>query len=189
MVDSHGRFVWYELATTDVEAAKAFYAEVAGWGTRDASAPGMPYTLFTAGEASVAGLSTGMLISRQLEWAVSSPQPPQSVYRIRTGSSPACPGWAGRHAPRGVAGRVPVPGHGVGRLAGLPGAPRPRARRLRAPWPEPGSIRGRPGRSPARATSTPGSRRRRPTSSTRSPAKAPRPPAPPPRPTAPTIAS
>src|SRR5262249_32417158 len=56
MANSRGRFLWYQLLTTDVEAAKAFYAEVVGWGTRDASAPGMPYTLFTAGEASVAGL-------------------------------------------------------------------------------------------------------------------------------------
>jgi uncharacterized protein len=56
MVSSHGRFIWYELATTDVAAAKAFYTEVVGWGTRDASKPGIPYTLFTAGEASVSGL-------------------------------------------------------------------------------------------------------------------------------------
>jgi predicted enzyme related to lactoylglutathione lyase len=56
LVDSHGRFVWYELTTTDVEAAKAFYVEVVGWGTQDASMPGMPYTLFTAGGASVGGL-------------------------------------------------------------------------------------------------------------------------------------
>ena len=56
MVGSHGRFIWYELATTDTAAAKAFYSEVVGWGTRDASRPGMPYTLFTAGEASVSGL-------------------------------------------------------------------------------------------------------------------------------------
>src|SRR5262249_55220091 len=52
----HGRFIWYELLTTDVEAATAFYTAVAGWGTRDASAPGMPYTLFTAADASVCGL-------------------------------------------------------------------------------------------------------------------------------------
>jgi predicted enzyme related to lactoylglutathione lyase len=56
MVSSHGRFVWYELTTTDMEAAKAFYAEVVGWGTRDASMPGLPYTVFTAGEASVGGM-------------------------------------------------------------------------------------------------------------------------------------
>jgi uncharacterized protein len=52
----HGRFIWYELLTTDVEAARVFYTAVVGWGTRDASAPGMPYTLFTAADASVCGL-------------------------------------------------------------------------------------------------------------------------------------
>ena len=36
MADSQGRFVWYELVTTDMAAAKAFYAEVMGWGTQDA---------------------------------------------------------------------------------------------------------------------------------------------------------
>jgi len=45
MSNSHGRFVWYELMTTDVEAAKAFYVRVAGWDTRDASMPGLRYTL------------------------------------------------------------------------------------------------------------------------------------------------
>ena len=55
-ISSHGRFVWYELMTTDVEAAKAFYADVVGWGTQDASMPGMAYTMFTAGSASVSGL-------------------------------------------------------------------------------------------------------------------------------------
>jgi uncharacterized protein len=39
-----------------VEAAKAFYAEVVGWGTQDVSMLGMAYTLFTAGGASVSGL-------------------------------------------------------------------------------------------------------------------------------------
>jgi len=57
MVDSHGRFVWYELATTNVEAAKAFYAEVVGWGTQDASMPGAAYTLFTAGGDPVSGVT------------------------------------------------------------------------------------------------------------------------------------
>ncbi len=56
MVSSHGCFVWYELTTTDAQAAKAFYADVVGWGLRDASMPGAAYTLFTAGEDPVAGL-------------------------------------------------------------------------------------------------------------------------------------
>jgi len=56
MANSHGRFVWYELMTTDMEAAKAFYTEVVGWGAQDASTPGMAYTLFTAGGVSISGL-------------------------------------------------------------------------------------------------------------------------------------
>jgi hypothetical protein len=56
MVDYHGRFAWYELITTDVADAKAFYAKVVGWGAQDASTPGLPYTLLTAGKASVSGL-------------------------------------------------------------------------------------------------------------------------------------
>ena len=56
MVSSHGRFVWYELMTTDMETAKAFYANVVGWGTRDASTSGLAYSLFTAEDSPVAGL-------------------------------------------------------------------------------------------------------------------------------------
>ena len=56
MVNSHGRFVWYELMTTDIEIAKAFYASVVGWGARDASMPGSAYSLFTIGDSPVAGL-------------------------------------------------------------------------------------------------------------------------------------
>ena len=58
MVSSHGRFVWYELMTTDIETAKAFYANVVGWGTRDSSMPGLAYSLFTVGDAPVTGLMT-----------------------------------------------------------------------------------------------------------------------------------
>jgi hypothetical protein len=56
VADSHGRFVWYELMTTDMQAAMAFYSKVMGWGGWDASAPGRPYFLFSAGAASVGGL-------------------------------------------------------------------------------------------------------------------------------------
>jgi predicted enzyme related to lactoylglutathione lyase len=56
MVEYHGRFAWYELITTDVAAARSFYTKVIGWDAQDASTPGLPYTLFTAGKASVSGL-------------------------------------------------------------------------------------------------------------------------------------
>jgi hypothetical protein len=66
MVSSHGCFVWYELTTTDAEAAKVFYADVVGWGLRDASMPGAAYTLFTAGEDPVAGLTGLSAEARQM---------------------------------------------------------------------------------------------------------------------------
>src|SRR5271170_1552207 len=58
MSDFHGKFLWYELMTTDVTAAKAFYSTVVGWTTKDMSMPGMEYTIFQVGEAGVAGLMT-----------------------------------------------------------------------------------------------------------------------------------
>jgi uncharacterized protein len=51
-----GRFTWYELITTDMAAAKAFYAKVVGWGARDASTPDLAYALFTAEDVAVSGL-------------------------------------------------------------------------------------------------------------------------------------
>jgi len=56
VVDYPGCFVWYELITTDMAAARAFYTEVVGWGAHDASTPNLAYTVFTAGKASVCGL-------------------------------------------------------------------------------------------------------------------------------------
>jgi predicted enzyme related to lactoylglutathione lyase len=56
MAHLHGRFAWYELATRDMESAKAFYGDVLGWGTQDVPASGPAYTLFTAGGAAVSGL-------------------------------------------------------------------------------------------------------------------------------------
>jgi predicted enzyme related to lactoylglutathione lyase len=54
--EQNGRFVWYELLTTDAEAAASFYGRVVGWRARDASTPGVPYTMWAAGSADVAGL-------------------------------------------------------------------------------------------------------------------------------------
>ena len=56
MSSSTGRFVWYDLMTTDIAAAKAFYTKVIGWGTQ--GMPGMEeeYTMWTAGEKPVGGL-------------------------------------------------------------------------------------------------------------------------------------
>src|SRR5262245_38764459 len=55
VINSRSRFVWHELITTDVSAAKAFYTTVMGWGTWDASVPGRPYTFFIAGNIPAGG--------------------------------------------------------------------------------------------------------------------------------------
>lgn len=55
-MSAQGRFVWYELMTTDPVAALDFYRSVAGWSARDAGMPGMSYTVLSAGDSDVAGL-------------------------------------------------------------------------------------------------------------------------------------
>ncbi|HLH11578.1 MAG TPA: VOC family protein [Methylovirgula sp.] len=50
------KFVWYELMTTDMQAAESFYTYVVGWNAKDAGMTNMRYTLFNVGELPVAGL-------------------------------------------------------------------------------------------------------------------------------------
>lgn len=52
----HGRFFWYELMTTDTEAAKAFYSRVVGWTTRNAGPEYGGYTVLEQGPVGVAGI-------------------------------------------------------------------------------------------------------------------------------------
>ena len=56
MGSDFGYFTWYELITTDVTAAAAFYRDVVGWRTREASTSALHYTMFTASEVPTAGL-------------------------------------------------------------------------------------------------------------------------------------
>src|SRR5258707_7405732 len=56
MSASHGRFVWYELMTTDTKAAQDYYTKVAGWGAQPAPNASMPYTLFNVGDTPVGGM-------------------------------------------------------------------------------------------------------------------------------------
>src|SRR3954469_9080324 len=58
MADLNGRFVWYELMTTDLAAARGFYSRVVGWNAIDSKMSGMDYWMFTAGEKPVTGLMT-----------------------------------------------------------------------------------------------------------------------------------
>lgn len=56
MTDTRGRFLWYELTTTDPDAAIAFYRSLVGWGTQTFEHPDMQYTMFTANDVPLAGV-------------------------------------------------------------------------------------------------------------------------------------
>lgn len=52
-----GKFVWYDVMTTDVKGAEAFYKSVVGWNMADAGMGAeRVYTLLLAGEAMVGGI-------------------------------------------------------------------------------------------------------------------------------------
>ena len=56
MGSQKGLFVWYELLTTDVEAAVAFYGAVVGWGTTSVPMPGMDYRMFRSPQGNNCGV-------------------------------------------------------------------------------------------------------------------------------------
>jgi predicted enzyme related to lactoylglutathione lyase len=56
MSDDHGRFIWYELMTPDLEAAKRFYHAVVGWTASEMPMEGGAYTVFEAAGAGVGGV-------------------------------------------------------------------------------------------------------------------------------------
>jgi predicted enzyme related to lactoylglutathione lyase len=52
-----GRFVWYDLLTTDPDGATDFYTKVAGWGTQDFAGSGAkPYTMWTTHDTPIGGV-------------------------------------------------------------------------------------------------------------------------------------
>jgi predicted enzyme related to lactoylglutathione lyase len=69
-MSSHGMFTWNELASSDVERAKAFYTATLGWTFEEFELPGGPYWVVKLGDHFVAGISG--LDSGSLPEAVSS---------------------------------------------------------------------------------------------------------------------
>jgi len=51
-----GKFVWYELMTTDPKAAAEFYPKITGWGTMPWGEGPTPYTMWTVGQGPIGGL-------------------------------------------------------------------------------------------------------------------------------------
>jgi predicted enzyme related to lactoylglutathione lyase len=55
MANQHGDFIWYELLTTDADAAARFYGAVIGWHTRPAGGDVADYRIFGINNVDVAG--------------------------------------------------------------------------------------------------------------------------------------
>ena len=51
-----GRFVWYELLTSDPKKAKKFYGSVVGWTTEPFGSGGNPYEMWKAGDTPIGGV-------------------------------------------------------------------------------------------------------------------------------------
>jgi predicted enzyme related to lactoylglutathione lyase len=56
MSAASGRFVWFNLMTSDVDGAKPFYADIVGWTAT--KAPGSDYEMWRAGDTNVGGIRT-----------------------------------------------------------------------------------------------------------------------------------
>ena len=56
MAKSHGDFIWYELITTNADAAQEFYGPLLGWEFKDSGTPGMDYRLVSKNGVEIAGL-------------------------------------------------------------------------------------------------------------------------------------
>lgn len=61
-----GRFVWYELMTSDMAAAETFYREVVGWQSRDSGVTDVTYTMFTVDGQPVCGTMDLPLTARKM---------------------------------------------------------------------------------------------------------------------------
>jgi predicted enzyme related to lactoylglutathione lyase len=53
---SRGQFVWFDLMTSDPEAAVSFYTDLVGWGTQPWEGGDQPYTMWTNGEQPLGGV-------------------------------------------------------------------------------------------------------------------------------------
>ena len=56
MTQQPSRFIWYELLTSDADAASVFYSKVVGWTEKDSGMPGYHYRMLGTGDGMVGGL-------------------------------------------------------------------------------------------------------------------------------------
>jgi predicted enzyme related to lactoylglutathione lyase len=70
MSDKQGDFIWYELLTSDADAASDFYSAVFGWQVTDSEQPSMDYRILNMGSTPVGGL---MQITTEMQDSGSEP--------------------------------------------------------------------------------------------------------------------
>lgn len=54
--DNHGRFVWFDLMTTEPAGAETFYGELVGWQTQQWETEAFTYTMWANGDATLGGV-------------------------------------------------------------------------------------------------------------------------------------
>ena len=52
----HGKFIWYDVMTTDTRAAESFYTKAFGWSAKDSGMGDRSYILFSASGVDIGGL-------------------------------------------------------------------------------------------------------------------------------------
>ncbi|MGQ0704187.1 MAG: VOC family protein [Gemmatimonadales bacterium] len=106
-----GRFVWYELLTTDPSSATTFYSKVMGWSTEPwkGSAGGPPYTMWMNAGKSIGGL---MLLPEE---AKAAGAPPHWLGYVTVSDTDAAVALATRRGAQVHMGPIEIPE--VGRMA------------------------------------------------------------------------
>jgi uncharacterized protein len=56
MSKTHGKFVWYDVMTSDTKPAESFYRSVIGWDAKDSGMTDRSYTILSMGPTMVGGL-------------------------------------------------------------------------------------------------------------------------------------
>ena len=56
MSKTHGKFVWYDVMTSNPKTAESFYRSVIGWDAKDSGMTDRSYTILSMGPTMVGGL-------------------------------------------------------------------------------------------------------------------------------------
>lgn len=67
-MQQHGAFSWFELLTSDLKGAQAFYKQLFGWELQEGPVQGIDYTVISAGGQQIGGL---MALPEQMQQAPS----------------------------------------------------------------------------------------------------------------------